>query len=74
MTTLIEIKAKQNKLVLYAKTESDYELPLREIQQAKIAYHTYQLPQLKQPRVTLKGLPPNIPTEEITAELQQLKL
>jgi hypothetical protein len=74
MTSPIEIKAKQNKLVLYAKTESDYELLLREIQQAKIAYHTYQLPHLKQPRVTLKGLPPNIPTEEIRAELQQLKL
>jgi hypothetical protein len=74
LTNPIEIKAKQNKLIPYAKTEPDYELLLREIQQAKIAYHTYQLPHQKQPRVTLKGLPPNIPTEEITAELQNLKL
>jgi hypothetical protein len=70
----IDIKTKQNRLLLFTKTEPDYEVLLREIQQAKLAYYSYPLPQTRQPRVTLKGLPPNVTTEEITTDLNQHKL
>lgn len=37
-------------------------------------YHTYPLSHLKQPRVTLKGIPPNVTTDEIATELNQRNL
>jgi hypothetical protein len=63
LSSPVEIKTKQNRLLLFTKNEIDYEVLLREIQQAKLAYHTYPLPHARQPRVTLKGLPPNVTTE-----------
>jgi hypothetical protein len=67
----VEIKTKQNRLMIYTKRESDYEILLREIQQAKMEYHTYPLAHLRQPRVALKGLPPTVTTEEIANDLNQ---
>jgi hypothetical protein len=74
LSSPVAIKTKLNRLLLYTKTEADYEVLLREIQQAKLAYHTYPLPHTRQPRVTLKRLPPNVTTEEITAELNHHNL
>jgi hypothetical protein len=70
----VEIKTKTDRLLLYIKTVNDYELVLHEIKTAKLAYHTYQLPNKQKPRLTLKGIPPNVETEDITAELTQLRL
>jgi hypothetical protein len=47
---------------------------LAEIQTAKLAYHTYPLPDAIQSRLVLKGIPPNIPVDEIQAELTAPKL
>jgi hypothetical protein len=47
---------------------------MHEIKTAKLAYHTYPLPNKEKPRLTLKGIPPNVETEEIMAELTQLRL
>jgi hypothetical protein len=70
----VEIKTKTNRLLLYTKTVTDYELVLHEIKTAKLAYHTYPLPNKQKPRLTLKGIPPNVETEEITEELTQRRL
>jgi len=49
---------------------------LAEIQTAKLAYHTYPLPDAIQPRLVLKGVSPKVPVAEIQAELtaQQLRV
>ena len=65
----VEVKTKQNRLLLYTKTENDYEMILGEIQKAKLEYHTYPLPNKHQPKITLKGIPPNVPVDEIKEEL-----
>ena len=70
----VVVKTKPNRLLLYTKTVPDYELLLREIKTADLAYHTYPLPNKHQPRVALKGIPPNVSLEEITEELSQRKL
>jgi PAX-interacting protein 1 len=49
-------------------------LVLNEIKTAKLAYHTYPVPNKEKPRLTLKGIPPNVETEEIMGELTQLRL
>ena len=47
---------------------------MAKIQTAKLAYHTYPLPDAIQPRLVLIGIPPNIPVNEIRAELTAQKL
>jgi len=42
---------------------------LVEIQTAKLTYHTYPLPDAIQSRLVLKGIPPNVPVDELEAEL-----
>lgn len=69
LTTPVEVKTKPNRLLLYTKTEKDYELLLRELQTAHLEYHTYPLPNKRQPKITLKGIPPNVPVDEIRDEL-----
>jgi hypothetical protein len=61
----IDIKTKTNRLLLLTKTVQDYEILLREIKTANLAYHTYPLPNAHQPRVALKGIPPNVTIDEI---------
>jgi hypothetical protein len=63
------VKTKLNRLLLYTQTEADYEILLREIKQEKLSYHTYPLPQTQQPRLALKGLPPNVAIDEIRDDL-----
>jgi hypothetical protein len=74
LTTPVEVKTKQNRLLLYTKSESDYKILLNEIRDANIAYHTYPLPTAVQPRLTLKGLPPTVEVEEIKEELENYNL
>ena len=47
----------------------DYNILLSEIKSAKLAYHTYPLPEAVEPRLVLKGIPPNIPEEDVSADL-----
>jgi hypothetical protein len=70
LSSPVDVKAKTNRLMLHTKV-TDYELLLREIKTAKLAYHTYPLPNKQQPRITLKGIPPNVAIEVITEELNQ---
>jgi hypothetical protein len=70
----VEIKTKENRMLLYTRSETDYEILLRDIKQANLAYHTYPLSQTQQPRLVVKGLPPNIDTAEIKEDLQENKL
>jgi hypothetical protein len=55
------------------KSKSHRQL-LAEIQTAKLAYHTYSLPDAIQPHLVLKGTPPNVPVDEIQAELTAKEL
>ena len=56
-------------LLLHTKSSSDYNILPSEIQAAHLAYHTYPLPEGIQPRLFLKGIPPNVPEQDIRAEL-----
>jgi len=60
---------KSNRMLLYTKSTQDYNILLSEIRIAKLAYHTYPLPENTQLRLVLKGIPPNVPEEDISAEL-----
>jgi hypothetical protein len=70
LTSPVEVKTKINRLLLYTKTEGDYDILLQEIKKANLAYHTYPLPTEVQPRVALKGVPPTVEVEEIQEELE----
>jgi hypothetical protein len=69
LTTPVDMKSKANRLLLYTKSTQDYNILLSEIQSAKLAYHTYPLPEAIQPRLVLKGVPPNVPEEDVRDEL-----
>jgi hypothetical protein len=64
-----DVKSKSNRLLLYTKSSQDYNILLTEIRTAKLAYHTYPLPENTQLRLVLKGIPPNVPEEDINEEL-----
>ena len=57
LSSPVVVKTKPNRLLLYTKTVPDYEMLMREIKTANLAYHIYPLPKKHQPRVTLKGIP-----------------
>ena len=69
LSTPVDVKSKTNRLLLYTKSSQDYNILLTEIRTAKLAYHTYPLPETTQPRLVLKGIPPNVPEEDISEEL-----
>jgi len=62
------VKSKPERLLLYTKSSSDYNILLSEIKSAKLAYHTYPLPEAVRPRLVLKGIPTNVP-EDVHADL-----
>jgi len=68
LTTPVDVKSKANRLLLYTKFSHVYIL-LTEIRAAKLAYHTYPLLEATQPRLELKGIPPNVPEEDVREEL-----
>jgi len=65
LSTPVEVKTKSNRLLLYTKSTQDYNTVLAEIQSAKLEYHTYPLPDSFQTQLVLKGIPQNVPEEEI---------
>jgi hypothetical protein len=69
LTTPLDVKSKANRLLLYTKSSHDYNILLTETQAAKLAYHTYPLPEAIQPWLVLKGIPPNVPEEDVQEEL-----
>jgi hypothetical protein len=70
----VEVKTKSNRLLLYTKSTQDYYIILSEIQAAKLEYHTYPLPDTRQTRLVLKGIPPNVPKEDIREALAALDI
>jgi hypothetical protein len=70
----VEVKTKLNRLLLYTKTTQDYSTVLSEIQAAKLEYHTYPLPDTLHTRLVLKGIPPNVPEEDICEVLVALDI
>ena len=70
----VEVKTKSNRLVLYTKSIQDYKTVLSEIQTANLEYHTYPLPDTLQTRLVLKGIPPNVPAEDIREALGALDI
>jgi len=69
LTTPVDVKSKADRLLLYTKFPTDYKIVLAEIQSAKLAYHTYPLPETVQPRLVLKGIPSNVPEDDIHSDL-----
>jgi hypothetical protein len=65
LTTPVDVKSKADRLLLYTKSSTDFNFLLSEIQSAKLAYHTYPLPEAVQPRLVLKGIPFNVQEEDI---------
>jgi len=65
----VDVKSKSNSLLLYTKSSQDYNTILLETRTAQNAYHIYPLPENTQPRLVLKGIPPNVPEEDISEEL-----
>lgn len=70
LSTPVDVKSKADRLLLYTKSSADYKTLLSEIQTAKIAYHTYPLPEAVQPRLVLKGIPCNVPEDDIRSDLE----
>ena len=70
----MEIKTKPNRLLIYTKTPQDYNIVLNEIKTANLEYHTYPLPESRQSRLVLKGIPPNVPTQDIQEALANLHI
>jgi hypothetical protein len=69
LTTLVDVKSKANRLLLYTKSSHNYNSLLTKIQAAELAYHTYPIPEAIQPWLVLKGIPPNVPEEDVREEL-----
>jgi hypothetical protein len=69
LSTPVDVKSKTDRLLLYTKSFQDYNILLTEIRTANLAYHTYPLPGNTQPRLVIKGIPPNVPEEDIREEL-----
>ena len=69
LTFPVEVKSKPDRLLLYTKSSQDYNILLTEIRTAKLAYHTYPLPEAVQSRLVLKGIPPNVQEEDVREEL-----
>ena len=63
------MKSKSHTLLLYTNSFTDYNVLLTETQTTKPAYRTYPLPNVIHPRMVLKGIPPNVPVDEIKADL-----
>jgi hypothetical protein len=69
LTAPVDVKSKTDRLLLYTKSSSDYNILLSEIKSANLAYHTYPLPEAVQPWLVLKGIPSNVPEEDVRADL-----
>jgi hypothetical protein len=65
LATPVDVKSKSQLLLPCTKTVTDYNMIFDEIQTAKLAYHTYPLPDAIQQRVVLKGITPNVSVDEI---------
>jgi len=65
LATPVDVKSKSQRLLLYKKSVTDYNVLLTEIQTSKLAYHTYPLPDTIQPWVVLEVIPLNISVNKI---------
>ena len=74
LVTPVDVNLKSHRLLLYTKSVTGYNVLLGEIQTTKLAYQTYPLFDAIPPRLVLKGIPPNIPVNEIQADLTAQEL
>jgi len=65
LATPVDVKSKSYRLWLCKTSVMDYNVLLAEIPTTKLAYHTYPLPDIIQPRVVLKVIPPNVLVDKI---------
>ena len=65
----VEIKA-NNRIIVYTKTEDDYQTFIEKIKAAKVKYHTYSFPNKTLIKSVLKGVPANVKPEEIMHDLK----
>ena len=70
MKSDFDIKAKNNRIIVYTKNEEDYNTFLKETKVAKVDYHTYTFPNKKIIKSILKGVPANVSTDEIYEDLK----
>lgn len=64
------IRTKKDRIIIYTNNLDDYKKMLEEIEKSKAGFHTYTLPSEKVVKLVIKGLPPNINSEEIHEELK----
>lgn len=64
-----DIKSKANRIIIKTKNLSDYNVMLKKVSESKVDYHTYSLPSEKTLKLVLKGIAPNVPSEDIKNNL-----
>lgn len=64
-----ELKIKNKSTLLFTKTSVDYKSVLCYLKENKIDNHTYTLPEERNLKVVIKGLPVDIPTQDILEDL-----
>ena len=65
-----DIKAKNNRIIVYTKNKEDYHTFIEKIKTSNVDYHTYTLPDKKVVKSILKGVPVNVTTKEIYDDLK----
>lgn len=63
------VLTRRDRIIIKTKNVEDYNTVLEDVKSAKIECHTFNLPGTSPLKVILKGLPPNITTEEIKNDL-----
>ena len=66
----LQVKYKQNRLILYTKSIDDYNIVFDEVQKSQIQFHRYPLPDKLQPRLVLKNISPTVTIDEIKHDVE----
>lgn len=69
LRTLVDVKSKWHRLLLYTKSVDDYNTLLAEVKNVNLPY-TYPFPDAVQPRHVFKGNSPKVPIQETQADLK----
>ena len=65
----LDLRCKNNRIILYTKNEEDYKTVFDKVKAAGVNFHTYTLEKNRPVSSILKGIPPNVTTEEIKKDL-----
>lgn len=63
------VVTRRDRIIVKTQNEEDYNKVLEAVKSAKIECHTFSLPGTASLKLILKGLPPNITTDEIKSDL-----